>query len=230
MYYDKDVVEEWEPYVVKQVSRNVSGDNKYYLILWNMNADSRYMGPAEFPRQINPFAGEKEITSLRVYPCQYLKRDKMGRSSEEVKASFIERGKLSFKLQRKSCWRFDGFSTTFPRRPVSVYGRPHTMDPVDNSQFLGYTMVDPIQYQTDMGQEGITLAANFENDPRHGPPRNCCTGCGEIIQHRQKKFRFSGYSQINPLGADGLTDHQYFLCDRATYGFFFPLRQWSRIS
>ena len=53
-----------------------------------------------------------------------------------------------------------------------------------------------------------------------------CSRCQELIYKHAVEPRFKGYSNINPLIVEGMTDHQYFLCDRTVEAFLFKLREW----
>lgn len=121
--YDMNLLGEPQPYVMKQLDWDGEGGSisAYSLTLWNIDADSEHIGPCDTTYQFNPFAGEKEITSLTAYPFKYFKRGKDGKTPAEVKKSLVERGKLFFELRKKGCWDFNGYGTTFPRRPVSSH-------------------------------------------------------------------------------------------------------------
>ncbi len=62
--------------VVKSVSFNNSSVSKlsasYTLEMWYMDFDGQRFGRCECDRKIAPFEGEREITSLNVFPCEYL--------------------------------------------------------------------------------------------------------------------------------------------------------------
>ncbi|GME40379.1 hypothetical protein BDV95DRAFT_572261 [Neofusicoccum parvum] len=208
--YDMNLLGEPQPYVMKQLDWNGEGGSisAYSLTLWNIDANSEHIGPCDTTYQFNPFAGEKEITSLTAYPFKYFKRGKDGKTPAEVKKSLVERGKLFFELRKKGCWDFNGYGTTFPRRP-----------------FAGLVMVDPIQYAMDMQAERRVLNAAFEASNTK-VDRECCNECQKIVHEQKKHFRFPGYSKINPLTAKGLTEHQYFICDRRVEAFLFKHREW----
>ncbi|KAF2871550.1 hypothetical protein BDV95DRAFT_572261 [Massariosphaeria phaeospora] len=209
--FDRNEYGEYEPYVVKEVDWEMTdGSIKSYTVtFWNMNADSIVMGPSDSAHTFNSFAGEKEITSLRAFPFQYLVKDKNGKNPEEVRKRFTDRGKVFFELRKKGCWDFKGYGTTFPRRP-----------------FEGLVMVDPIQYFTDMGSERCVLDSNFETDNVKVVDRECCEEGHKVIRSLRRPFRFAGYSKINPLKVKGLEDHQYFLCDRRIEAFVYKHREW----
>lgn len=90
-------------------------------------------------------------------------------------------------------------------------------------------MVDPIQYyMRNEGQyqtERRLLMGSVEHPS--APFKICsCNRCEELIYKHVAKPRFEGYRHINPLVAEGLTDHQYFLCDNTVEAFLFKTRSW----
>lgn len=210
--YDRHDINEYEPYVIRSVEWVAAEGSivSYSITLWHMDSNSYDMGPAVCSLELHKFSGEKPITSLLLFPFKYLEKDKYGRSQDEARREMEKRGELFFKLRRKGCWDFRGWSMTFPRRP-----------------FEGLVMVDPIQYQNDMGTEKVILDTNFEAEDRGTRAFDgCCKECQAILDARQKKFRFAGYSKINPLKVESLTPHQYFLCATTVEAFFIKHREW----
>ena len=67
------------------------------------------------------YDGEKEISSLRVYPCEFLTEEsKKGEESKPLRQKLEERGKMYFKLAQRECMDYDGFTSTWPKRHVSI--------------------------------------------------------------------------------------------------------------
>jgi hypothetical protein len=127
--WDELTYGEHEPWVIRSVDWVVKDGTirSYRITLWNMNADSVYLGPSNSTHFISPFSGEREISSLRLFPFKFLKKDKNGRSAEQVKSNLIERGKVFFELRKKGCWDFRGHTTFFPRHPVSFVKPKHSL-------------------------------------------------------------------------------------------------------
>lgn len=129
VYYDMYNYGEHEPYVVSRVHFNLvnGAADSYNLGLWNIDADSSWVGPFETQTQVERFTGEKRIPCLRAFPCEYL-RFSDDIAEEEVSAIrqyYVNRGKRWYGLRQKTqCRQFDGFTTTFPRRDVSIAGGP----------------------------------------------------------------------------------------------------------
>jgi hypothetical protein len=76
--------------VVKSVSFNNSSVLKlsasYTLEMWYMNFDGQRLGRCECDRKIAPFEGEREITSLNVFPCEYLDLKDGGLTRKQLEA------------------------------------------------------------------------------------------------------------------------------------------------
>lgn len=121
VYVDFLVIGNWQPHVLKKIEYQGFNDTITDLQVhyWNMNADTDDIGPCEWSQDVPSFSGEKKITSLVVYPCKYFEMNSEGKSSEEVRDYFTERGKMFLQSRKKKCWWFDGYEGLFPRRPVS---------------------------------------------------------------------------------------------------------------
>ncbi|KPM38461.1 hypothetical protein AK830_g8092 [Neonectria ditissima] len=217
VYYDLYNIGEHEPYVVMSVEFKLTNGttNSYDVDFWNLDADSNRVGPMVTSLTIGRFAGEKAIVSLRAYPCEYIRflDDVDEGDPEAIKEHFTTRGKKWYQLRREvRSYRFDGHTTTFPRRA-----------------FTSLAMVDPIQYALWSGDERRVLVQGITHPS--GPLKICsCARCEEHIYQHAVKPKFAGYSDINPLVVEELTDHQYFLCDQMVEAFLFKLRSWQCIA
>lgn len=87
-------------------------------------------------------------------------------------------------------------------------------------------MMDPIQYFMWQDTERRVLSSTVKQPS--GPLRLCnCESCEENIYRYAVKPRFTGgYTKINPLVVESLTDHEYFLCDQMVESFLFKTRSW----
>jgi hypothetical protein len=123
-YLDIHNVGEHEPFVVSNVAFDFTNGttNSYEISYWDIDADSNYVGPCMVSNTIGRFAGEKNITTLRGFPCEYLHfmKDVDEGSLKDIRNHFVNRGKKWYGLRRKRrCVLFDGFTASFPRRSVS---------------------------------------------------------------------------------------------------------------
>lgn len=216
VYYDWHNVGEHNPHIFHEIeSEPAEGTTKQYsLSHWNMDADSNWVGAGPInSSNITRFAGEKAITELVSFPCEFL-RFAEGMTEEDVKQvreHFVNRGKMWYRMRRKpACYSFKGVTCTFPRR-----------------NFVSNVMVDPIQYAMQNGLERRILNESVAHPS--GPLGICsCETCDKLIYQQACEPRFPNYSQINPLVAEhSLTDEQYFLCDSMVEAFLFKTREWS---
>lgn len=97
-------------------------------------------------------------------------------------------------------------------------------------------MVDPIQYVFwtgfDSHEVGVERATLLESIAHPSNPLKICScdRCEKLIYRYTVKPKFAGYSHINPLVVEQLTDHQYFLCDKMVEAFVFKVRGWGKSS
>lgn len=90
-------------------------------------------------------------------------------------------------------------------------------------------MVDPVQYVRDRVIERRILVSSVEHPST--PSKICtCDRCERLIYSHAVKPRFKGYSRIDPLAQESLTDDQYFICGREIEAFLFKQRSWRESS
>jgi hypothetical protein len=78
----------------------------YTLEMWYMNFDGQRLGRCECDRIIAPFEGEREITSLNVFPCEYLDSKDGGLTRKQLE----ERGEKFYRYLRGSQVHYSGKS------------------------------------------------------------------------------------------------------------------------
>lgn len=125
LFMDYYIIGEYNPCIISQVKFDLvnGATSKYNIWLWNMDADRDWVGPAQRDITIDRFAGEMDIISLRAYPCEFLRFDPTIDMDDMkgIRQHFIDRGRKWYQMRRKRvCCAFDGFTTAFPRRPVSI--------------------------------------------------------------------------------------------------------------
>jgi hypothetical protein len=96
--------------VVKSVSFNNYSVSKlsasYTLQMWYMNFDGQRLGRCECDRIIAPFEGEREITSLNVFPCEYLDSKDGGLTRKQLE----KRGEKFYRYLRCAQVHYSGKS------------------------------------------------------------------------------------------------------------------------
>jgi hypothetical protein len=116
VYWDRTSAGLWDAYVVQSVNANAFSVE---LQLWHLEFDGQYVQPQLRFASILPFEGEREIASLDIFPCEYLRQDVHGQEHETYRKQLEERGKLYYKLTTRQCMWYDGLTLSFPRRQVS---------------------------------------------------------------------------------------------------------------
>jgi hypothetical protein len=73
VYFDAGSYGEHDPFVLSNVRFDLvnGATNSCRLWLWNMDADSTWVGLRAVKCDVPRFAGEKKIPELRAYPCEY---------------------------------------------------------------------------------------------------------------------------------------------------------------
>lgn len=124
VYFDRHQIGEHDPYVVRKVDFSLTNGttDRYTIGLWNMCANSTCVGPSHTKYIIDRFPGEKQISSLRAYPCDM--HIFMEGVEEDhliiIREQFINRGKKWYDLRREARpLFFDGYEAETPRRSVS---------------------------------------------------------------------------------------------------------------
>ena len=109
--------------VIKSVSSGIFGGRRTLLTLdvWSMDYDGDKIGRQIYQLLQPMYDGEKEITSLAVFPCQFWKETpKEGEEDKPLKMKLEERGKMFFKLAQRQCMDYSGTNFTWPKHHVSV--------------------------------------------------------------------------------------------------------------
>lgn len=119
--YDRDNTGEYQPYVIRSQNCSVVNETVRSISfkLWNMEYNVLSICPSVTDDSIEPFAGEVKISSLAIYPFEYRTQSKIWGEKEDARQYFEERGKIYFQLRRLGCWNFRGYTTSYPRNPVS---------------------------------------------------------------------------------------------------------------
>lgn len=124
VYLDTDYDGNYDAYVVKSYSGGMYGGRPFPMTidLWNMDFDGNRIGRKCLSVDQPVYDGEKDITSLSVFPCQFWKdKSKDGEDSTPLKKKLEERGKMFFRLTQRQCMDYDGLRQIWPKKHVSVF-------------------------------------------------------------------------------------------------------------
>jgi hypothetical protein len=212
VYWDLEENKVYNAYVLRTVEFTYTDKraSTYELGSWNMAEDNMYVGASQ-PREslVSPFAGEKEIGDLRIFPCRFMTKDKHGTTHDERRAHLVNRGEMYYNLLKGPQFAsFDGFDCFWPA-----------------TAYRGRVMVDMHQYTLKEDVESLADDVEMSNVIA---PRCTCTQCEAASKKWSKsRIQFAGYSKINPYKTAALTEHQRFINPRAVYAFVLKYRSWS---
>ncbi|MCJ1247879.1 hypothetical protein MMC30_005094 [Trapelia coarctata] len=85
---------------------------------WWLDFDGARLGRCRKTFYIEPFEGERSITSLPVFPKDYLKHDQRVHKTLSTQESLIQRGEKFFSLRNKGYRQYSGETITLPKRVV----------------------------------------------------------------------------------------------------------------
>lgn len=215
VYSDRGEDSTFAAYVVRDVSftyidRKASA---YDIRHWNISYNALYVGAAEpIVTTIEPFAGEKAIGDLRLFPCAYMSTEKHGTTHDERYKQFVKRGEMFFNLLKGPQYAsFDGFTADWPPTPQR-----------------GRVMVDVHQFRLEFGGEE-DLATDVEMSNVIAA-RCLCSHCTDAsLKWSQTRIQFAGYSKINPLKVSVLPEHHRFLAVRGIWSYLLKQRSWSKV-
>ncbi len=114
----------YDAYVIKSVSRGTSKGRPHSLEIQIWYVD--YFNGMIIRRQSrvqyqSAYDGEKEITSLHVFPCEFWKEVSTENEETQPPEKRLEaRGKMFFKLAQRQCMDYDGITHSWPRKHVSI--------------------------------------------------------------------------------------------------------------
>ena len=108
---------DYDAYVVHSVEGGVdeTGTNSLAIELWNLDFDGLGIGKRCITRLQLPFNGERRISKLVVFPCEFWEDGPTGMTVKGKRESLEERGKIFFKLTSRRCMNYDGLTISSPR-------------------------------------------------------------------------------------------------------------------
>ncbi|KAK4540421.1 hypothetical protein LTR36_009278 [Oleoguttula mirabilis] len=142
--------------VIKSIDVEIHGGSvtECNIMYWNMAYDDVYVGASNaLPTEIEPFHGEKEIGSLHIFPCEYLKVDRHKESHVDKRQKLERRGGMFFELLKgPKCMMFDGLSSHWPKRhytglvivDVPEYCTRLLKWAAKKTTFSNYTKINPL--------------------------------------------------------------------------------------
>ena len=116
IYYDTEHEGHLSAYVIESVTGGVSRGRPslFEIRMWYLDYDGAKVGRQSRLAHQYPFDGEKEITSLEAFPCEYSK------DATSLRKQLERRGEMFFRLTKRQCMSYNGFTISFPRKHVSA--------------------------------------------------------------------------------------------------------------
>lgn len=121
-HYDELSPKGMDCFVVKKVEGGRSGSSvvPYSVHMWHLDFNGVTVGRREIIVSIFPFEGEKIISSLKVYPCQYLVEASQASGPFTWRERLIKAGQMFFQLTKKSCMDYSGGCLDRERSSVTI--------------------------------------------------------------------------------------------------------------
>lgn len=182
----------------------------YKLEGWRMAEDNMFVGTSSsIVVMVVPFAGEKYIADLSMFPCRFMTKEKHGTTHDERYKQLVKRGELYYNLLKGP--QFASFDGTDCHWPAKAY--------------RGRVMVDMDQYALRHRVEGLADDVEISNIVA---PRCSCSLCAATsTKWSGLRIQFAGYSEISPFKVEELSEHQKFLCNQGLPTYVLKSRSWS---
>ncbi|KAF7555179.1 hypothetical protein G7Z17_g2379 [Cylindrodendrum hubeiense] len=184
---------------------------EYTVKMWNLNFDGRFVGRCAKSVTIPQFDGERQINSLRLFPCEFIDKEDGGKTRQRLE----ENGKGWYDLLRGGQVHYSGRLLDGSKK--NFQGRVY----IDMSSYYdqGHDDEPEICDIDDLGEE----LAKCE-----------CEDCHGYRPHPPTDFPWTRYDLIDPNvekdleipGAIHGPRHRYLLCDRSLHGFDLRSRGW----
>ena len=112
----------YDAYVIHSVTGGAaeSPTSPLQMRLWNLEFDGSLIGRCGMTRTQSPYNGEKRISELEVFPCEFWEDNPTEKYPNGLKESLIERGKVFLKLTSRRCMNYDGLTASAPRTHVCI--------------------------------------------------------------------------------------------------------------
>ncbi|KAJ2996679.1 hypothetical protein NUW58_g900 [Xylaria curta] len=186
----------------------------YEIWMWGLDFDGEFVGRCTKTVTIPPFDGERAITSLKVFPCQYIDKHDNGQTREKL----------------------EGYGQEWYKHLVGqqVYYSGKLLDS-GNAEYRGRAYADSKSYYSQY-PESTPKIGEIE-DMGEGLPKCSCTDCKGRRAHPPDGFRWADYDALDPSknkdletnGSEESAKHRYLLCNRRLWGLILKTRTWASL-
>ncbi|KAF4629313.1 hypothetical protein G7Y89_g8838 [Cudoniella acicularis] len=191
------------------------------VMLWYLDYDGRMVGRRSYSVTITPFQGEREITSLKVFPAKFLD----GNSALSPRARLEERGQKFYSLLEGKQMDYKGYSMAVEKRPQRYHE--------------GRVVIDQGSFYTYAEWEETTAHPAPALDVDDDETGTCtCDTCTEKRRAASANTKWGSYEGIDPRETPSLTitkedgtvdNHRYFLFPRRIMGFDLKSKKWQAL-
>ncbi|KAH7123500.1 ATPase [Dactylonectria estremocensis] len=188
---------------------------QYVVNLWNLDFDGRFVGRCAKTVTIPQFDGERQINSLKLFPCEFIDREDGGATRQRLE----DNGKKWYDLLRGGQVHYSGRLLDSGKR-----------------QFEGRVYVDLASYYAqgpDTQPPGICDISDLGEELAMCQ----CEDCQGYRPHPPTDFPWTRYDLLDPNvekdleipGAVNGPRHRYLLCGRLLHGFDLKSRTWVKV-
>lgn len=200
----------------------------FKIKMWYLDFDGRMVGRREHEVIIVPFDGEREITSLKVFPAKFIDSN----LALSPRKRLEERGEKFYSMLMGKQMDYKGYSMVAEKKPKRFHeGRVV----VDQGSFYTYA-----HWRETDKHPAPTLGVDDDNSGiLAGLHYDCnCDECMDTRRAASGNTKWGSYENIDPRDTpslaitkeNGVVDrHRYFLCPRRIMGFDLKSKQWQAL-
>ncbi|KAI1504177.1 hypothetical protein F5X99DRAFT_372745 [Biscogniauxia marginata] len=186
----------------------------YVITMWSLDFDGQFVGRCARQVIIPHFEGERAITTLQVFPCEYVDKKDGGKTREKLE----QYGKQWYELLVGAQVHYSG----------------KLLD-AGNKECQGRVYIDNVSYYSEYPRDAPDVGDI--DDMGEGLSTCPCEECKGQRTHPPSGFRWAQYDVLDPrkdknLETDGLREplrHRYLLCPRELRGLVLKSRNWETL-
>ncbi|KAI3015169.1 hypothetical protein CBS147345_5069 [Aspergillus niger] len=187
----------------------------YIIQLWNLDFNGTFVGRRSRTVTIAHFDGERQVTSLKIFPGHFIDRQDNGKTRKHLE----DLGQKWYELLQGK----------------QVFYSGEFLGP-SKRQYQGRIYVDPASY---FAQHEYTAPDICEvEDMGDGLAKCLCEECRGWKPHPLPDFRWAAYDLLDPRVDKDLelpqspegAHHRYLLCSRVLYGLVLKSRTWEELN
>ncbi|RDH36293.1 hypothetical protein BDQ94DRAFT_185416 [Aspergillus welwitschiae] len=187
----------------------------YIIQLWNLDFNGTFVGRRSRTVTIAHFDGERQVTSLKIFPGHFIDRQDNGRTRKHLE----DLGQKWYELLQGK----------------QVFYSGEFLGP-SKRQYQGRVYVDSASY---FAQHEYTAPDICEvEDMGDGLAKCLCEECRGWKPHPLPDFRWAAYDLLDPRADKDLelpqspegARHRYLLCSRVLYGLVLKSRTWEELN